>query len=137
MKIILFSILNIPMTSPIIASLPSYSAEKMCFNTLLFIYSFYKNYKPIHQWERELCDTFVHRYDTCLRTLTNESINDCLDTLREIRDDCHEKYAAYKKQYTMVMRPFRVIYDGVVIGLESTRRPRKPYDYEDIIECNE
>jgi hypothetical protein len=113
---------------------PSHSSQKMCFNTLLFIYSYYKNYKPIHEWERELCDTFVCRYDACIKALTNESINDCLDTLREIRDECHEKYAAYKKQHTMVMRPFRVIYDGVVIGLESTRRPTKSYEFEDHIE---
>lgn len=116
---------------------PSYSSQKMCFNTLLFSYSYYKHYKPIHEWERELCDTFVHRYDECIRELTNDTILDTLDSLRDIRDECHEKYAEYKKQYTMVMRPFRVIYDGVVMGLESTRRPPRTYEFEDIIECND
>jgi hypothetical protein len=126
-------------TNAVINALPSYCTLKMCFNTFLSSYSYYKNYKPINEFERELCDEFMYRFDECIRTLTQENINECLDTLRDIRDECQEKYAEYKKQNVnpVFMRPFRVIYDGTVMGLESTQREPGTYEFEEHIDFNE
>lgn len=125
----------------IMQSLPDYTPEKMCFNQLCFTYSFYKNYQTIHDPERELCVSFVTRFEECVNNVTPDTIQECLDTLRELRDEFQEKYDIYYNTYShervITMKPFRVIYDGTVMGLESTRREPGTYEFEQYIEIDD
>jgi hypothetical protein len=73
--------------------------------------------------EKELILFFTEQFERIVSQITPQNEKDILDDLRELRDDCHKKYEALSKIHQLTLKPFRVIYEGVVLAYESSRRP--------------
>lgn len=113
--------------------------EKLRFDVFCHIYTGFSKYieklrEPLtsaQEKERELVSTFTSGFQNIAKRLTRRNIGEILDELCELRDDCHEKYEEMAKRYNLSLKPFRVMFDRVVIGDESSRRPcTKTFEYE-------
>ena len=115
-----------------LVNIPYYTENKLCFLMLQNTYDDYITYAdnlltekptPTHKKEVELIMFFTEQFEIIVSQIKTQNENDILDDLRELRDDCQEKYEALSKIHQLTLKPFRVIYEGVVLAYESTRRP--------------
>ena len=113
--------------------------EKLRFDLFCHVYTGFDAYieklreplTPVQEKERELVSTFTSGFQKIVSRLTSQNTREILDELCELRDDCHEKYEELTKSCNLSLKPFRVMFDGVVIGDESSRRPcTKFFEYE-------
>jgi hypothetical protein len=123
--------------------------EKLRFDVFCHIYTGFSKYieklreplTPVQEKERELVSIFTSGFQKITGRLTTQDIGEILDELCELRDDCHEKYEELAQKYNLSLKPFRVMFDGVVIGDESSRRPcTKTFECEGVFpygECEE
>jgi hypothetical protein len=120
--------------------------EKLRFDVFCHIYAGFSKYieklrhplTPVQEKEKELVSLFTSGFQKIARRLTTQNIGEILNELCELRDDCHEKYEEMAKSYNLSLKPFRVMFDGVVIGDESSRRPcTKPFEYEGFLPYDE
>lgn len=112
--------------------MPYYTDSKLCFLMLKNTYNDYITYAdnlltepltPTHEKELELILFFKEQFELIVSRITTQNEKDILDDLRELRDDCQEKYEALAKMYNITLKPFRVFYEGSVLACESSRRP--------------
>ena len=112
--------------------MPYYTDNKLCFLMLKNTYNDYITYAdnlltepltPSHEKELELILFFTEQFELIVSQITTQNEKDILDDLRELRDDCQEKYEALAKMYNITLKPFRVFYEGSVLACESSRRP--------------
>lgn len=115
--------------------MPSFCSDnRLCFLMLQNTYDDYITYAdnlltepltPTHEKELELILFFTEQFELIVSQITTQNEKDILDDLRELRDDCQEKYEALAKMYHLTLKPFRVFYEGAVLACESSRRPYK------------
>lgn len=122
------------------------SNEKLRFDLFYHVYTGFDTYieklreplTPVQEKEKRLVSLFKAEFQKIVRRMTPQNIGEILDELCELRDDCHEKYEEMAKRYNLSLKPFRVMFDGVVIGDESSRRPcTKPFEYEGFLPYSE
>ena len=115
-----------------LVDMPYYTDNKLCFLMLKNTYNDYITYAdnlltepltPTHEKELELILFFTEQFELIVSQITTQNEKDILDDLRELRDDCQEKYEALAKMYNITLKPFRVFYEGAVLACESSRRP--------------
>lgn len=78
---------------------------------------------PTREKELELILFFTEQFERNVSQITPQNEKDILEDLRELRDDCQEKYETLAKIHQLTLKPFRVIYEGAVLAGESSRRP--------------
>jgi hypothetical protein len=78
---------------------------------------------PTREKELELIQFFTEQFERIVSQITTQNEKDILDDLRELRDDCQEKYEELVQMYHLTLKPFRVFYEGSVLARESSRRP--------------
>ena len=110
-----------------LVNIPYYTENKLCFLMLQNTYDDYITYAdnlltdpitPTHKKELELIVFFTEQFEIIVSQITTQNEKDILDDL-----DCQEKYEALSKIHQLTLKPFRIIYEGVVLAYESTRRP--------------
>lgn len=111
-----------------------YCRVKIRFNLFLSIYSTFSKHAlkaSSTKDEKDLIYFFETQFQQIILKLTTQNVEEILDELCELRDDCHEKYEEIAKMSELTMEPFRIICDGDAIGGESSRRPCvKKFKYE-------
>ncbi len=112
--------------------MPNYTDNKLYFLMLQNTYDDYithadnlltEQLTPTHEKELELILFFTEQFESIVSRITTQNEKDILDDLRELRDDCQEKYEELAKMYHLTLKPFRVFYEGAVLACESSRRP--------------
>lgn len=124
--------------SNVLKELVPYSEEHACLNIFIILYRKITEEDDEYYTkdERDLLSFFIDRFHRICDRLTSENTAEMLDEFRELRDDCHEQYEILKKGGGVIIRPFRIIASGEVIGFESSRRPcTKKFEYEGFISC--